>query len=92
MLLHRTLIWSIFALLPLLCGTWIIGLLLLAANEVNDTASQILAWFFTIINSLQVCTYIHICTHIMTFVCIRTYIYVCTCVHTYILYLHTCTC
>ena len=62
MLLHRTLTWSICALLPLLCGTWIIGLLVLAANEANaDNESEILAWVFTIINSLQVyCVFIHI--------------------------------
>ena len=48
-------VWSILTLLPLLCGTWIIGLLVLAANEVEDEiASKILAWIFTVINSLQV--------------------------------------
>ena len=48
-------IWSTLALLPLLCGTWVIGLLVLAANEVEDeNASKILAWIFTVINSLQV--------------------------------------
>ena len=49
------------ALLPLLCGTWVIGLLLLAANESNaDDESEVLAWIFTVINSLQVCTYVYI--------------------------------
>ena len=48
-------IWSTLALLPLLCGTWIIGLLVLAANEVEDESiSETLAWIFAIINSLQV--------------------------------------
>ena len=55
MLLHRTMIWSTLALLPLLCGTWVIGLLVLAANEVEDENTfKILAWIFTVINSLQV--------------------------------------
>ena len=59
-ILHRTLIWSILALLPLLCGTWIIGLLVLAASEVKaDNVSEILAWIFTVINSLQVCMHTH---------------------------------
>ena len=59
-ILHRTLIWSILALLPLLCGTWIIGLLVLAASEVDaDNESVILAWIFTVINSLQVCMQVH---------------------------------
>ena len=58
--LHRTMIWSILALLPLFCGTWIIGLLLLAANEVNDEVFKALSWVFTITNSLQV-HYLFIC-------------------------------
>ena len=63
--LHRTLIWSTLALLPLLCGTWIIGLLVLAANEVDaDNESEILAWIFTVINSLQVCMHAHMHTSI----------------------------
>ena len=44
---------SIMALLPLLGGTWILGLLFLIDND-----SVALAWIFTIVNSLQVC----ICT------------------------------
>ena len=53
----RTLIWSVLALLPLVCGTWILGLLFLADNE-----SEILAWIFTVINSLQV--HMHIYMHV----------------------------
>ena len=45
----RTLIMSLLALLPLLCGTWILGLFFLI-----DSESEIVAWIFTIINSLQV--------------------------------------
>ena len=41
---------SMLALLPLLCGTWILGLLFLI-----DSESEAIAWIFTIINSLQVC-------------------------------------
>ena len=44
---------SIIVLLPLLGGTWILGLLFLIDND-----SVALAWIFTIVNSLQVC----ICT------------------------------
>ena len=40
---------SVITLLPLLCGTWILGLLFLV-----DSESEVLAWIFTIINSLQV--------------------------------------
>ena len=66
-------------MLPLLCGTWIIGLFLLAANEVNaNDGSETLAWVFTIINSLQVCTYVYI----------RTYVYVHTYVHIHAIYVH----
>ena len=48
--LYRILIMSMLALLPLLCGTWILGLLFLIDGE-----SEAIAWIFTIINSLQVC-------------------------------------
>ncbi|XP_065895640.1 adhesion G protein-coupled receptor L4-like [Dysidea avara] len=44
----RTVLISILALLPLLGGTWILGLLFLF-----DSDSEPLAWIFTILNSLQ---------------------------------------
>ena len=68
-------IWSTLALLPLLCGTWVIGLLVLAANEVEDeNASKILAWIFTVINSLQV---INECISVCTLcLCVRSLLYV----------------
>ncbi|XP_065895652.1 adhesion G-protein coupled receptor D1-like [Dysidea avara] len=44
----RAILISILALLPLLGGTWILGLLLLF-----DSDSEPLAWIFTILNSLQ---------------------------------------
>lgn len=47
--MHRTVLLSISALLPLLGGTWIIGLLFVASSN-----SEALAWIFTILNSLQV--------------------------------------
>ena len=47
--LYRVLIVSMLALLPLLCGTWILGLLFLI-----DSESEAITWIFTIINSLQV--------------------------------------
>ena len=46
---YRTVLISILALLPLLGGTWILGLLFLF-----DSDSEPLAWIFTILNSLQV--------------------------------------
>ena len=46
---RRILLISIMALLPLLGGTWILGLLFLI-----DSDSVALAWIFTIVNSLQV--------------------------------------
>ena len=49
----RILIVSLLALLPLLCGTWILGLLFLI-----DSDSEPVAWIFTIINSLQVRMYV----------------------------------
>lgn len=49
MCISRTLIMSLLALLPLLCGTWILGLFFLI-----DSESELVAWIFTIINSLQV--------------------------------------
>ena len=57
------------ALLPLLCGTWIIGLFILATNGLNaDNESEVLAWIFTIINSLQVCMFVcitYVCKYII---------------------------
>ena len=50
--IFRTLFWSTVALQPLLCGTWILGLLFLIESD-----SELLAWTFTIVNSLQVCSY-----------------------------------
>ncbi|XP_065895642.1 uncharacterized protein [Dysidea avara] len=44
----RTVLISILALLPLLGGTWILGLLFLF-----DSDSEPLAWIFTILNSMQ---------------------------------------
>ncbi|XP_065897929.1 adhesion G protein-coupled receptor L3-like isoform X2 [Dysidea avara] len=46
----RVLLLSVLALLPLLGGTWILGLLFLIDNE---QSSITLAWVFTIVNSLQ---------------------------------------
>ena len=46
---YRTVLISILALLPLLGGTWILGLLFLF-----DSDSEPLAWIFTILNSMQV--------------------------------------
>ena len=46
---YRLLFLSILALLPLLGGTWILGLLFLI-----DSDSVALAWIFTMVNSLQV--------------------------------------
>ena len=46
---YRALIWNALALQPLLCGTWILGLLFLL-----DSDSEALAWIFTLVNSLQV--------------------------------------
>ena len=46
---HRILLLSVLALLPLLGGTWILGLLFLI-----DSDSVALAWIFTMVNSLQV--------------------------------------
>jgi len=43
---------SIMALLPLLGGTWILGLLFLI-----DSDSVALAWIFTMVNTLQVILY-----------------------------------
>jgi len=48
-MLFRSLFVSFFTLLPLLGGTWILGLLFLIDND-----SVALAWIFTIVNSLQV--------------------------------------
>ena len=48
MLHHRSLLKAVIVLLPLLGITWIIGIL--AVN--NDT--QVFAWIFAILNSLQV--------------------------------------
>ncbi|XP_065898137.1 adhesion G protein-coupled receptor E5-like [Dysidea avara] len=44
----KLLFWSIMALLPLLGGTWILGLLFLI-----DSDSVALAWIFTMVNSMQ---------------------------------------
>ena len=69
--IHRTLFWSMLALLPLLCGTWVIGLLVLATIELNgDDESEVLAWIFTVINSLQVC--LHVINYLHIF-CMCTY-------------------
>jgi len=46
---YRPILWGAVALLPLLGGTWILGLLFLINND-----SVVLAWIFTIVNSLQV--------------------------------------
>ena len=48
---YRTLLLSVSALLPLLGGTWILGLLFLIDDE---QTSIVLAWVFTAVNSLQV--------------------------------------
>ena len=49
-ILYRTLLVSVLALLPLLGGTWILGMLFLV-----DSDSVVVAWIFTIVNSMQVC-------------------------------------
>ena len=46
---YSTILMSVFALLPLLGGTWILGLFFVASSD-----SEVLAWIFTIMNSLQV--------------------------------------
>ncbi|XP_065913574.1 adhesion G protein-coupled receptor L4-like isoform X2 [Dysidea avara] len=44
----KTLLVSVLALLPLLGGTWILGMLFLV-----DSDSVVVAWIFTIVNSMQ---------------------------------------
>ena len=48
-LIFRILLLGIIVLLPLLGATWLLGLLFLIDNE-----SVVVAWVFTIVNSLQV--------------------------------------
>ena len=48
-MLCRTLLLSIMMVLPLLGGTWILGLVFLL-----DSDSVPLAWIFAVVNSLQV--------------------------------------
>ena len=50
-----TVLMSILVLMPLLGGTWILGLLFLI-----DSDSEPLAWIFTILNSLQVSDVLYI--------------------------------
>ena len=55
MLTYRDMLKAVIVLLPLLGVTWIIGIL--AVNE----NTQVFAWIFAILNSLQVMkhTYVH---------------------------------
>ena len=49
MYVHRSIVISAVALMPVLGSTWIIGIF--AVNE----HTEFFAWIFTILNSLQVC-------------------------------------
>ena len=60
-LIFRTLILIALALQPLLCGTWILGLLFLATlldSNSNPELSEALSWIFTVVNSLQVLLFV----------------------------------
>ena len=46
---HSTILMSILTLVPLMGGTWILGLFF-----VIDSESEALAWIFTLLNTLQV--------------------------------------
>ena len=50
-ILHRTILWSMMVLMPLLGISWILGLFFII-----DGDSVAFAWIFTIVNSLQVRT------------------------------------
>ena len=49
MYIHRSIVISAVALMPILGSTWIIGIF--AVNE----HTEFFAWIFAILNSLQVC-------------------------------------
>ena len=55
-------IWTTLALQPLLCGTWILGLLFLSTlldDSSDPELTEALSWIFTLVNTLQV----QLCNH-----------------------------
>ena len=56
-IIFRTVIWTTLALQPLLCGTWILGLMFLSTlldDNSNPELTEALSWIFTLANTLQV--------------------------------------